>query len=127
MNSELKWKLAFALLLVFVAGGMTGAFVGIHGLRYHMMLGPPHSGDVPDRMREHLRHTLGLTAEQEKNIGPIVDATSPKLETIRIETADRDQYLHQPDPGGESAAGIARSRLERRTNCGDPKFGGDDR
>jgi len=89
MNSALKWKLAFAFLLVFVAGGMTGAFVGIHGLRYHMMLGPPHSGDVPDRMREHLRRTLGLTAEQEKKIGPIVDATSAKLETIRVETAER--------------------------------------
>ena len=89
MNSALKWKLAFALLLVFVAGGMTGAFVGIHGLRHHMMLGPPHSGDVPDRMREHLRRTLDLTAEQEKKIGPIVDATSAKLEAIRVETAER--------------------------------------
>jgi len=89
MNSELKWKLAFAFLLVFVAGGMTGAFFGIHGLRHHMMLGPPHSGDVPDRMREHLRRTLDLTAEQEKKIGPIVDATSAKLEAIRVETAER--------------------------------------
>ena len=89
MNSELKWKLAFAFLLVFVAGGMTGAFVGIHGLRHHMMLGPPHSGDVPDRMREHLRRTLDLTADQEKKIGPIVDATSAKLEAIRVETAER--------------------------------------
>ena len=89
MNSELKWKLAFAFLLVFVAGGMTGAFFGIHGLRHHMMLGPPHSGDVPDRMREHLRRTLDLTADQEKKIGPIVDATSAKLETIRVETAER--------------------------------------
>jgi len=89
MNSELKWKLAFAFLLVFVAGGMTGAFFGIHGLRHHMMLGPPHSGDVPDRMREHLRRTLDLTADQEKKIGPIVDATSAKLEAIRVETAER--------------------------------------
>ena len=89
MNDALKWKLAFAFLLVFVAGGMTGAFFGIHGLRYHMMLGPPHSGDVPDRMREHLRRTLDLTAEQEKKIGPIVDATSAKLEAIRVETAER--------------------------------------
>ena len=89
MNSELKWKLAFAFLLVFVAGGMTGAFFGIHGLHHHMMLGPPHSGDVPDRMREHLRRTLDLTADQEKKIGPIVDATSAKLEAIRVETAER--------------------------------------
>jgi len=89
MNDALKWKLAFAFLLVFVAGGMTGAFFGIHVLRHHVILGPPHSGDVPDRMREHLRRTLGLSAEQEKKIGPIVEATSAKLESIRVETAER--------------------------------------
>jgi Spy/CpxP family protein refolding chaperone len=89
MNSALKWKLAFAALLVFVAGGMTGAFVGLHHMRHHLMLGPPHSGDVPDRMREHLRRTLGLSTEQEQKIGPIVDATSAKLEAIRVETAER--------------------------------------
>jgi Spy/CpxP family protein refolding chaperone len=89
MNSGLKWKLGLAFLLVFVAGGMTGVFFGVHLIRHHMMLGPPHSGDVPDRMREHMRRTLGLTAEQEKKIAPIVDATSAKLETIRVETAER--------------------------------------
>jgi Spy/CpxP family protein refolding chaperone len=89
MNSALKWKLAFAFLLVFVAGGMTGIFFGLHVLPHHLTLGPPHSGEVPDRMREHLRRTLGLSAEQEKKIGPIVDATSTKLETIRVETAER--------------------------------------
>jgi Spy/CpxP family protein refolding chaperone len=40
-------------------------------------------------MREHLRRELGLTAEQEKKIAPIIDATSAKLETIRVETAER--------------------------------------
>jgi Spy/CpxP family protein refolding chaperone len=89
MNSNLKWKLGLAFLLVFVAGGMTGVFFGVHLIRHHIMLGPPHSGDVPDRMREHMRRTLGLTAEQEKKIAPIVDATSAKLETIRVETAER--------------------------------------
>jgi Spy/CpxP family protein refolding chaperone len=89
MNSALKWKLGFAFLLAFVAGGMTGAFCGVHLIRHHLMLGPPHSGDVPDRMREHLRRTLNLTADQEKEVSPIVDATSTKLETIRLETAER--------------------------------------
>jgi Spy/CpxP family protein refolding chaperone len=89
MSSELKWKLAIACLLVFVAGGMTGAFFGVHHLRRHIMLGPPHSGDVGDRMREHFRRTLDLTTDQEKKIGPILDATSSKLETIRVETAER--------------------------------------
>jgi Spy/CpxP family protein refolding chaperone len=89
MNSALKWKLGLAFLLVFTAGGMTGAFFSVHHLRHHVMLGPPHSGDVPDRMRQHLRRTLGLTGGQEQKIGPIVDATSAKLEAIRVETAER--------------------------------------
>ena len=89
MNNALKWKLAVASLLVFVAGAATGAFFGIHNLRHHIMLGPPHSGDVPERMREHLRRALDLTTEQEARIAPIVDATSAKLETIRVETAAR--------------------------------------
>jgi Spy/CpxP family protein refolding chaperone len=89
MNGSLKGKLALAFLLVFVAGVATGAFLGLHHLTHHVILGPPNSGDVPDRMREHLRRALGLTAEQENKIAPIVDATSAKLETIRVETAER--------------------------------------
>jgi Spy/CpxP family protein refolding chaperone len=89
MNSSLKGKLALAFLLVFVAGAATGAFLGLHHLTHHIILGPPHSGDVPDKMREHFRRALGLTAEQENKIAPIIDATSAKLETIRVETAER--------------------------------------
>ena len=89
MNSSLKGKLALAFLLVFVAGAATGAFLGLHHLTHHIILGPPHSGDVPDKMREHFRRALGLTTEQENKIAPIIDATSAKLETIRVETAER--------------------------------------
>jgi Spy/CpxP family protein refolding chaperone len=89
MNGSLKWKLAVAFLLVFVAGAATGTFFGVHHLRHHIVLGPPHSGDVPERMREHLRRALGLTAEQESKVAPIVDATSANLEAIRVETAER--------------------------------------
>jgi Spy/CpxP family protein refolding chaperone len=87
MNNALKWKLAFAFLLVFFAGTMTGFFGTFH-LRHHF-LGPPHSGDVNERMREHLRRALDLTPEQSAKISPIVDATTAKLEAIRIESAQR--------------------------------------
>ena len=88
MNSALKWKLAFALLLVFAAGVTTGALLSTLRVRHHF-LGPPHSGEVGDRMREHLRRALDLTPEQAAKIAPIVDSTSAKLEAIRIETAQR--------------------------------------
>jgi len=87
MNSALKWKLTCASLLVFVAGVMTGLFGGLH--MRHLFLGPPHSGEVPMRMREHLRHELDLTPEQEAKLSPIIEATSAKLEAIRVETAQR--------------------------------------
>ena len=88
MNSALKWKLAFAFLLVFIAGLTTGGLLSTHHIKRHF-LGPPHSGDVPGRMREHLERELDLTPEQSAKIAPIVDATSAKLEAIRIETAER--------------------------------------
>ena len=88
MNNALKWKLAFAFLLVFVAGVTTGGLLSTLHVRHHF-LGPPHSGEVGDRMREHLRRALDLTPEQAVKIAPIVDATSAKLESIRVETAQR--------------------------------------
>lgn len=88
MNSALKWKLAFAFLLVFVAGVTTGGLLSTLHTRRHF-LGPPHSGEMGDRMREHLQRALDLTPEQAAKIAPIVDATSAKLEAIRVETAQR--------------------------------------
>lgn len=88
MNDGLKWKLAFAFLLVFVAGVTTGGLLGMLHMRHHF-LGPPHSGAVGDRMREHLQRALDLTPEQAEKVAPIVDATSAKLEAIRVETAQR--------------------------------------
>ena len=45
MNGALKWKLAVALLLVFVAGITTGGLLSTLHMRHHF-LGPPHSGAV---------------------------------------------------------------------------------
>src|SRR5688572_17895892 len=89
MNNALKWKLAFAFLLVFIAGMTTGGLLGTHQIKRRIFLGPPHSGDVSDKMREHLQRALDLTPEQAEKIAPIVEATSAKLEAIRIETAER--------------------------------------
>src|SRR4051812_39316658 len=89
MNNALKWKLAIAFVIVFGAGIATGAMFGAFHFRRHFGLGPPHSGDVSDRMSEHLRRALDLTAEQEVKIKPIVESTTSKLEAIRVETAAR--------------------------------------
>lgn len=89
MNEALKWKLAFAFLLVFIAGVTTGCLFGALHLKKRHIIGPPHSGDVAGKMREHFRKALDLTPEQETKILPIIDATSTRLEAIRLETAER--------------------------------------
>ena len=89
MNGALKWKLAFAFLLVFGAGVTTGCLFGALHLKKRHIIGPPHSGDVAGKMREHFRKALDLTSDQEAKIMPIIDATSAKLEAIRVETAER--------------------------------------
>jgi gas vesicle protein len=88
MSTALKWKLIAGFLLVFVAGGLTGGFIGAHHAR-NFFLGPPHSHGLPERMRERLRRQLELTPDQVSKISPIIDQTSSKLEAIRIETAQR--------------------------------------
>ena len=89
MNGALKWKLAFAFLLVFIAGVTTGCLFGALHLKKRHIIGPPHSGDVAGKMREHFRKALDLTSDQEAKIMPIIDATSTRLEAIRLETAER--------------------------------------
>jgi Spy/CpxP family protein refolding chaperone len=87
MNRALKWKLIAGFLLVFVAGGMTGAFVVASQTR-HPLFGPYHH-DMADRMRNRLRAQLRLTDEQATKISPIIDKTVTQLETIRAETGRR--------------------------------------
>jgi Spy/CpxP family protein refolding chaperone len=85
---SLKWKLAIGFILVFVAGGMTGAFV-VARQTHHMLFGPNRSGVVAEHMRHRLRAQLQLTDDQMKKISPIIDQTAEKLETIRTETGRR--------------------------------------
>ena len=89
MNEALKWKLAFAILLVFIAGVTTGYLSGALHLKKRHIIGPPHSGDVAGKMRDHFRKALHLTPDQETKILPVIDTTSAKLEAIRVETAER--------------------------------------
>ena len=93
MNRRLKWTLAFAFVLVFAAGAMTGGFVGARQMKKHrkkhIMMMSPHHGPVAERMRKHLRDELELTPEQAEKVGPIIEAATATLQTIRMETASR--------------------------------------
>jgi Spy/CpxP family protein refolding chaperone len=92
MNRALKWKLIVGFVLVFVAGGMTGAFLGASHAR-HLFFAKPHRGMMSQRMRDHYRAQLNLTPEQVAKISPIIDKTAVQLEQIRHETGERVHEL----------------------------------
>src|SRR6478672_5729210 len=91
MNRALQWKLIAGFLLVFVAGGITGAFVGGSYTRHHFLeLHRPER--IGAQMKERLRTELNLTPEQVAKISPIIDKTAAQLRVIRRDTARR---VHQ--------------------------------
>ena len=88
MNEALKWKLITGFLLVFLAGGVTGAFVAAKTTRHHLFA-TGHHGIEAQRMRERLQAELRLTPEQLTKISPVIDKAAAQLETIRRDTARR--------------------------------------
>jgi Spy/CpxP family protein refolding chaperone len=87
MNRALQWKLVAGFILVFLAGGITGAFVG--ALHARSQVFGPHRGMPGERMRHWIRHELDLTPDQVAKISPIIDKASAQLESIRTETGGR--------------------------------------
>jgi Spy/CpxP family protein refolding chaperone len=88
MNEALKWKLIAGFLLVFVAGGITGAALGGLYARQHFFA-LHHPERIGARMKERLRAELNLTSEQMTKISPIIDNTAVELGQIRRETRRR--------------------------------------
>jgi hypothetical protein len=88
MNRALQWKLITGFLLVFIAGGTTGAFFGASHAR-RLFFEPPRRALMSERMRERLRTQLDLTPEQVAKISPIIDKTAAQLEQVREETGER--------------------------------------
>jgi Spy/CpxP family protein refolding chaperone len=88
MNRALQWKLIAGFILVFIAGGMTGAFLGAVHAR-HLFFEFHRPGLTGVRMRDRLRTELKLTPEQVAKISPIIDKTAAQLAEIRRETGRR--------------------------------------
>jgi Spy/CpxP family protein refolding chaperone len=84
MNRVLKWKLVGGFVLVFIAGGTAGVFVGASHARHSFFT--LHQRITADRLRHGLRAELQLTDEQLAKISPIVDKTAARLQQIRQNT-----------------------------------------
>jgi hypothetical protein len=115
MNETLKWKLITGFLLVFLAGGMTGAFVGAHHLRHSFFFEGRHRGMMSERMRERLRKELNLTPEQVAKITPISDKAAAQLEKIRRETGHRvhDTFVEAHREMSAALTDEQRAKLQR--------------
>ena len=88
MNRALRWKLIAGFLLVFVAGVISGAFLGGMYAQHHFFAF--HRPElIGGRMKERLRTELNLTPEQVAKISPIIDKAATQLRDIRRETARR--------------------------------------
>ena len=87
MNRSLKWKLIAGFVLVFIAGGITGAFV--IGSQSGRLMNEADRNAIAQRMRRHLRFQLHLTDEQMTKISPIIDKTASQLADIRGDTGKR--------------------------------------
>ena len=88
MNRALQWKLIVGFILVFIAGGISGAFLGGLYARHHFFAF--HRSElIGGRMKERLRSELNLTPEQVAKISPIIDKTAAQLRDIRRDTAQR--------------------------------------
>ena len=88
MNRALRWKLIAGFLLVFVAGGITGAFIG-GWYAQNQFFELHHPERIGGRMKERLRAELNLTPEQLAKISPIIDKTTAQLRDIRRDTGRR--------------------------------------
>ena len=112
MNPTLKWKLISGFLLVFIAGGVTGAFFSAMMARHFF---PPRHGIVAQHMRERLRHELNLTPEQVKRITPAIERSATELERIRLASARRvrQTFNETQEEISENLTDEQRARLQR--------------
>ena len=88
MNRALQWKLIVGFILVFIAGAITGAFLGGLYAR-HLFFEFHQPALIGARMKERLRTELNLTPDQVAKVSPIIDKTAAQLQTVRQDTGRR--------------------------------------
>ena len=81
-----KWKLGLYVLVIFLAGGGTGALI-----TWRMCQGrvstPLTPAQIGARLRARFQSRLDLTPEQMNKINPLIDRAMRQVEVIREETA----------------------------------------
>ncbi len=87
MNKSRALRITLYALLIFLAGGITGALVAPRFGRTFMR--PPDSKQMSQHMMERLQSGLNLTRDQAAKIKPLIEKTGADMETMRRETSKR--------------------------------------
>lgn len=87
MISARTLKLSGYVLLIFLSGLLTGAFLAPSiGRRF---LRPPPPGEMSRHMLARMQSRLNLTPEQKEQVKPLVEAAANDIDAIRKETTAR--------------------------------------
>ena len=87
MNSRSRWLTAVALVVIFLAGAITGWLVGFS--RRHPFFRPPRRDDLATQMRARFTRELALTPQQSEKIDPLIAQSAQELDRIRRESDER--------------------------------------
>jgi Spy/CpxP family protein refolding chaperone len=87
MNRLSKWKLGLYVLVIFLAGGGTGALITWQ-VRRRTPVAPLPPAEIGARLRARFQSRLDLTPEQVQKIDPLIDQAMGRVEAIRSETAN---------------------------------------
>ena len=87
MNSRSRWLTAAALVVIFLAGAVTGWLVGLSMRHPHFR--PPRRDDMVAHMRARLTRDLALTPQQSARIDPLITQSAQELDRIRRESDER--------------------------------------
>jgi Spy/CpxP family protein refolding chaperone len=88
MNTLSTGRIVAYFFAVFLAGGVTGNFIGMR-IAKQTALKPPQMEDMSTRMCRRLQTRLGLTADQMENIKPIIDKSSQKIGAVHRDCMHR--------------------------------------
>ena len=86
MNS--KWKLLLYLVVIFVAGGVTGAVVSARNTR-QKFFAPPKPAEITAHILKRLEKKLDLTPEQVTRIKPLILRSAQEFDALHAESLRR--------------------------------------
>ncbi len=86
MNALGKCKLGLYVVLIFLAGGGTGAIIAWE-IGRKTPIPPTPTPEIAVRLKTRFQEKLQLTPEQAQKIAPMIDLAMHRLETIRRDTA----------------------------------------